>query len=72
MSYKLLTHPSISTYIWTISLVLTGPCGLPAIPSITIYFVAVIIWIFAVSLSPTALTFSPKAFLALLFCSDAL
>ena len=27
MSYKLLTHPSISTYIWTISLVLTGHCG---------------------------------------------
>ena len=51
------THPSISTYIWAINLVLTGPC---AIPSITIHSVAVIIWVFAVSLSPTALTFSPK------------
>ena len=36
MSYKLLTHPSISTYIWTISLVLTGPCGSSTIHAITI------------------------------------
>ena len=58
MSCKLLTHPSISTYIWAINLVLTGPCRLSAIPSITIYSIAVITWIFAVSLCPTALTFS--------------
>ena len=36
MSYTLLTHPSISTYSWTISLVLTGPCGSSAIHAITI------------------------------------
>ena len=37
MSYKPLSHPSISTYIWTISLVLTGPCGSSAIHAITIH-----------------------------------
>ena len=36
MSCKLLTHPSIYTYILTISLVLTGPCGSSAIHAITI------------------------------------
>ena len=36
MSYKLLTHPSISTYIWTISPVLKGPCGSSGIHAITI------------------------------------
>ena len=36
MSCKLLTHPSISTYIWAINLVLTGPCGSSAIHAITI------------------------------------
>ena len=68
MSCKLLAHPSISTYIWAINLVLTGPCGLSAIPPITIYSVAVITWVFAVSFCLTAMTFWPKAFPALLFC----
>ena len=36
MSCKLLTHPSISTYIWAINLVLTRPCGSFAIHAITI------------------------------------
>ena len=44
------------------NLVLTGPCGLPAIPPITIHSVAAIIWVFAVSLTPTALAFSLKHF----------
>ena len=64
--------PSISTYIWVINLVLTGPCGLPAIHSIIIYSVAVIPWVFAISFCPIILTSSPKAFPALLFCSDPL
>ena len=72
MSCKLLTHPSISTNIWAISLVLTGPCGSPAIPPIAIYSVAVITWVLAVSLCPAALTFQLKAFPASFFCSDSL
>ena len=48
MSCKLLAHPSISTYIWAVNIVLTGPCGLSAIPPITIYAVAVFTWVFAV------------------------
>ena len=35
MSCKL--HPSISTYMWAINLVLTGPCVLSTIPPIKIY-----------------------------------
>jgi len=72
MSCKLLTHPSISTYIWVINLALTGPSGYSAIHPITIYSVAVITWVFAIFLCLTALTFCPKAFPASFICSDSL
>jgi hypothetical protein len=69
MSCKLLTHPS---YTWAVNLFLTGPSGSSAIPPIIIYSVAVITWVFAVFLCPTALAFWPKAFPALFPCPDSL
>ena len=42
MSCKLLAHPSISTYICAINIVLAGPCESSTIPLITIVSFAVI------------------------------
>ena len=72
MSCKILAHPSISTYICAINIVLAGPCGSSTIPLVTIFFVAVITSVFAVSFCLTVITFWPKAFPASFFCSDSL
>ena len=71
MSCKLLARPSISTYIYAISSVLAGPCGSSTNPLITIFSVAVITSVFAVSFCLTVVTFWPKAFPASFFCSDS-
>ena len=62
MSCKLLAHPSISTYICAINIVLAGPCESSTIPLITIFSVAVITSVFAVSFCLNVITFWPRAF----------
>ena len=69
MSCIVLTHLSISTYIWAIKSCSDRAFGSSAIPPITIYSIAVITWVFVVCLCPAALTFRISSIIFLLWSS---